>query len=188
MASWKFSIQVAMAWERAFFECATPGVRKVAMRSAMTAIAGTSWLGKLTRLARLGLGGAAGSGAQYMSWLHETDCIRAIEFLIAHEELSGPVNLSAPSPMPNAPFMAAIRESCGVGFGPRIPETILRLGSLLIGTEAELILKSRRVVPSRLLEAGFEFRFPTWPEAARELLCDPKSSRLQQCAPLPPTP
>src|SRR6185436_13474125 len=83
MATWKFSIGVATAWEKAFFEAATPGTRKVAMRSAMTAMAGASWLGKLTRLARWGLGGTAGAGTQYMSWIHETDFIRAIEFLIA---------------------------------------------------------------------------------------------------------
>ena len=176
MSSWRFSIQVATAWEKAFFGVDVPGVRKVALRSAMTAIAGTSWLGKLTGLARMGLGGAAGPGTQYMSWIHETDFIRAVEFLIAHEEIDGPVNLSAPSPMPNAEFMAAIREACGIWFGPRLPEWMLRVGSVLMGSEAELILKSRRVVPRRLLDAGFEFRFPTWPDAVHELLWHPGSA------------
>jgi uncharacterized protein (TIGR01777 family) len=170
MATWKFSIDVAKAWEKAFFETDTPGVRKVAMRSAMVAIAGVSWLGKLTRLAKWGLGGPAGSGAQYMSWLHETDFVRAVEFLIAREDLDGAVNIASPNPLPHAQFMRALREAVGVRIGPRIPEWALRLGSRLIGTEAELILKSRRVVPRRLLDAGFEFRFPMWPEAALELL------------------
>ena len=186
MATWKFSIGVATAWEKAFFEAETPETRKVAMRSAMIAIAGTSWLGKLTGLARWGLGGAAGAGTQYMSWIHETDFIRAVEFLMAREDLDGAVNVSSPNPMPNAPFMHAIRDACGVRFGPRVPEWALRIGSILLGTEAELILKSRRVVPRRLLDAGFEFRFPTWPEAARELLWRPapavqhKSDRAAQ--------
>jgi len=182
MSSWKFSIHVATAWENAFFEANTPGVRKVALRSAMTAIAGVSWLGKLVRLARWGMGGAAGEGTQYMSWIHETDFLRAIEFLLAHTELGGPVNVSSPNPIPNAPFMQALRAACGAPFGPRIPEWMLRFGSGLIGTEAELILKSRRVVPRRLLDAGFEFRFPTWPEAARELLYSRNSGTFLRSA------
>lgn len=173
MATWKFSIDVATAWERAFFEARVPGVRKIAMRSAMTAIPGVSWLGKLTRLARFGLGGTAGDGRQYVSWIHETDFIRAVEFLIEHEDLAGCVNLSSPNPLPNAEFMRVLREACNVSFGPRLPDPLLRFGATLMGTEAELVLKSRRVVPRRLLEAGFEFRFPTWPEAARELLWHP---------------
>jgi NAD dependent epimerase/dehydratase family enzyme len=173
MATWKFSIDVAKAWEKSFFETPIPGVRKVAMRSAMVAIAGNSWLGKLTRLARWGLGGPAGAGTQYMSWIHETDFIRAVEFLIAREDLDGAVNVSSPNPLPHAAFMRALRDACGLRFGPAVPVWALRLGSRMIGTEAELILKSRRVVPGRLLDAGFDFRFPTWPEAARELLWKP---------------
>jgi len=173
MATWNFSIDVATSWERAFFEMRVAGVRQVATRSALTAIPGASWLAKLTRLARLGLGGTAGNGDQYVSWIHETDYIRAIEFLIAHEDVDGVVNLSSPHPLPNAEFMRALREACCAPFGPRLPEKLLRLGAMIMGTEAELILKSRRVIPSRLLDAGFEFRFSTWPEAARELLWRP---------------
>lgn len=176
MGTWKFSIEVATSWEKAFFESVTPGTRKVAMRSAMIAIAGSSWLGKLTRLARWGLGGAAGAGTQYMSWIHETDFTHAVEFLIARHDLDGRVNVSSPHPLPNAAFMRALRDAGGIPFGPTVPEWALRLGSILIGTEAELILKSRRVVPRRLLDAGFQFRFPTWPEAVRELLWRPGAS------------
>lgn len=182
MATWKFSIDVATAWERTFFETRVPGVRKVAMRSALIAMPGASWLGKLTRLTRLGLGGAAGNGKQYVSWIHETDFIRAVEFLIEHEEIGGCVNLSSPNPLPNTEFMRALREACGVSFGPRLPESLLRFGAAMMGTEAELVLKSRRVIPGRLLEAGFEFRFPTWPEAARELLWQPDRAGLR-CPP-----
>lgn len=173
LSTWKFSIDVATNWERTFFETRIAGVRQVATRSALTAIPNASWLGKLTRLARLGLGGTAGSGDQYVSWIHETDYIRAIEFLIAREEISGVVNLSSPNPLPNAEFMRALREACGAPFGPPLPEMLLRFGAKMMGTEAELILKSRRVIPRRLLEAGFQFRFPTWPDAVRELLWRP---------------
>ncbi len=168
--TWKFSIDVATAWELAFFEAVTPATRKVATRSAIVMIPGASWLGKLTDLARWGLGGTEGPGTQYMSWIHQTDYISAMEFLISHVELEGPVNVCSPNPLPNREFLRVLRNELGVRFGPPLPEWMLRVGSLLLRTEAELILKSRRVVPRRLLEAGFRFEFPAWPEAARDLV------------------
>ncbi len=168
--SWAFSVGVAKAWEEAFFAAPAPRTRKVAIRSAMVAIPHTSWLGKLTRLARWGLGGPAGAGTQYMSWIHHEDFARAIEFLIARDDLQGCLNLAAPHPLPHAAFMRALRAAAGIAIGPRLPVWTLRLGSWMMGTEAELILKSRRVVPGRLLAAGFVFRYPHWPDAAGELL------------------
>ncbi len=165
MPTWKFSIDVATSWERAFFETRVPGVRKVANPQRSHCYSRCKLVGQLAQLARFGLGGTAGTGEQYVSWIHETDFVRAIEFLIAHEDMSGCVNLSSPHPLPNAEFMRGIREACGAPYGPRLPEGLLRFGAALMGTEAELVLKSRRVIPRRLLEAGFEFRFPTWPEA-----------------------
>jgi NAD dependent epimerase/dehydratase family enzyme len=105
-----------------------------------------------------------------MSWIHQDDFIRAIEFLIARHDLDGCINIASPNPLPHRDFMRLLREAAGIRFGPRVPEWALRFGSMLLGTEAELILKSRRVVPGRLLKAGFEFRFPQWREAARDLL------------------
>jgi uncharacterized protein (TIGR01777 family) len=168
--TWKFSIDVATAWERAFSEASTPGTRKLATRSAIVMIPGASWLGKLTGLMRWGLGGTEGPGTQYMSWIHQTDYIRAIEFLISHTEFEGPVNVCSPNPLPNREFLRVLRNECGALFAPPLAEWMLRVGSVLLRTEAELVLKSRRVVPGRLLDAGFKFRFPSWPEAARDLV------------------
>ena len=169
--SWRFSIDVATAWERALKESPTPNTRRVAMRSAivMHPDAGSPF-DIILRLVRLGLGGAAGDGKQFMSWIHENDFVRAVLWLIEHEELEGPVNLASPNPLPNAQFMEALREAWGHPFGLPAPLLMLEVGARLFGSETELILKSRRVVPTKLLRSGFQFEFPTWPEAARELV------------------
>ena len=141
----------------------------MATRSAIAMIPGASWLGKLTDLMRWGLGGTEGPGTQFMSWIHETDFIRAVEFLIAREDLQGVVNVCSPNPLPNREFLRLLRRAFGVRIGPPLPEWALRVGSMLLRTEAELVLKSRRVVPGRLLAAGFEFEYPDWPAAVRDL-------------------
>jgi uncharacterized protein len=170
-ADWRFSIDVATKWEESFFAAVTSGTRKVALRGTMvmsTAPGGTFDL--LLRLVRFGLGGAAGNGEQYMSWIHELDFARAVDYLIEHEEIDGVVNVAAPVPLPNREFMRALREAWGIRYGLQASEWMLKVGTFLLRTETELILKSRRVIPGRLLEHGFQFEFPEWPEAARNLV------------------
>jgi len=169
--SWNFSAGVAKDWEAAFFETETPRTRKVALRSAMvlSPTPGSSF-GFYSNLVRLSLGGKQGSGRQFVSWIHETDFARAVEFLVAGEEIAGPVNLAAPHPLPNRHFMAALREAWEVPNGFPIPWPAIELGAFFLRTRSELALKSRRVVPGRLLDAGFEFEFPDWPEAAENLV------------------
>ena len=170
-SSWRFSIDVATSWEEAFFSAVAPRTRKIALRSAMTMSPDRGGIfAELLRLVRLGLGGTAGSGDQYVSWIHEADFIRSIEFLMAHEEFEGPVNLAAPNPLPNREFMRALRRAWGTRVGLPAPRPLLELGAVFLRTETELILKSRRVVPGRLLRGGFEFQFPEWPGAARDLV------------------
>jgi uncharacterized protein (TIGR01777 family) len=169
--TWRFSIDVAKSWEHIFFDSPTPWTRKVALRSAMTmSPANGNVFTVLLRLVRAGLGGAAEPGTQFVSWIHEADFVRAIDFLIAREEIEGAVNLSSPNPLPNAEFMRDLREAWGADFGIDMPPWMLEIGAFFLRTETELILKSRRVVPRRLLEAGFEFEFPEWSEAARNLV------------------
>jgi uncharacterized protein len=184
-SSWQFSVDVAAAWEHAFSEVETPRTRKVATRSAIVMIPGASWLGKLTGLMRWGLGGTEGPGTQYMSWIHPADYIAAIEFLIDREDLSGPVNIASPDPLPNREFLRILRREFGVRFAPPLPEWTLRLGSLLLRTEAELILKSRRVIPRRLIEAGFIFRFPHWRDAVHDLHRAANNGFAAYAVPLP---
>lgn len=168
--TWRFSIDVARAWEAACLAAPTPRTRKVLLRSAivMTTARGGAF-DTLLRLVRRGLGGAAGSGHQYVSWIHELDFARALDFLIEHRDLAGAVNVTSPNPLPNARFMADLRQAAGVGFGLPVTRWMLEAGALALRTESELILKSRRVVPRRLLEAGFEFGLPQWRQAACDL-------------------
>ena len=168
--TWRFSIQVATAWERALDEADVPRTRKVVLRSAMTMSPDRGGIfDVLLGLVRRGLGGRAGDGRQYVSWIHEDDFVRAVCWIIDRDDLAGPVNLAAPNPLPNAEFMRVLRRAWGARVGLPAARWMLETGAVAMRTETELVLKSRRVVPGRLLQSGFAFRFPTWPEAARDL-------------------
>ena len=123
----------------------------------------------LLRLVRFGLGGSFGDGKEYVSWIHEQDFVRTVDWLIQHAEFEGPVNLAAPKPLPNSEFMQALRTAWGIPFGLPATEWMLELGAFVLRSETELMLKSRRVIPTRLLQSGFTFEFPTWTEAANDL-------------------
>ena len=168
--TWNFSIDVATAWERAAAEAIVPGTRKVILRSAVVMSPDRGGVfDTLLGLVRCGLGGRSGDGRQYVSWIHEDDFLRAVTFLIAREDLDGAVNLASPGPLPNAQFMRALRDAWGTRVGLPASRWMLEVGAVFLRTETELILKSRRVVPGRLLDAGFEFRFEDWSAATREL-------------------
>jgi uncharacterized protein (TIGR01777 family) len=170
--TWRFSIDVARAWEQAFEEAATDRTRKVALRSAMTLSPDPGGVfDTLLALTRHRLGGKAGDGRQFMSWIHDEDFVSAVQWLIGHDDIDGVVNVASPHPLPNAEFMRVLRDACGVSFGLPASRWMLEIGAVFMRTETELILKSRRVVPARLLEHGFRFRFPHWSDAARDL-CD----------------
>ncbi len=175
-----FSVNVATAWEKTFFDAPTPpSVRKVALRSAM--VMGRGHGGPFSvfhTLVRLRLGGRMGPGTQYVSWIHIEDFCRAVKFLLERADLSGCFNLSAPQPLPNGQFMRELRDACGISLGLPAATWMLSVGAFIIRTETELPLKSRWVVPTRLLNEGFEFRYPTWSAAAAELVStEPMTSR-----------
>ena len=168
--TWRFSIDVATAWEEALTSAEVASTRKVALRSAviMSPDAGGIFDTLLT-LVRRGLGGAAGNGRQYVSWIHEADFVRAVQWIIDRPGLSGPVNLASPNPLPNKVFMAELRRAHGTRLALPAKAWMIEVGARLMGTESELVLKSRRVVPGRLLAGGFVFEYPDWPAAARDL-------------------
>lgn len=180
--TWRFSIDVATAWERAAEEAIVPRTRKVLLRSAMIMSPDKGGVfDTLLTLVRWGLGGKSGDGRQYVSWIHERDFIRAVYWLIDHD-LAGPVNVASPNPLPNAEFMRTLRDAWGIRLGLPSPRWLLEIGTFLIRTESELILKSRRVVPGRLLNSGFKFDCPTWAEAARDLCDRWRASRRKPAA------
>jgi NAD dependent epimerase/dehydratase family enzyme len=194
-----FSVAVAEAWEAEFFADALPGTRRVALRTAIVLGRGGA-LVPLVRLARLGLGGpqhdgrwpvsaarrAAGTahrfrataGRQWFSWIHLDDVVRAIDFL-EMQTFDGPVNLSSPNPVQNHELMATLRRIVGAPFGAPQPRWLLELGAAMIGTETELVLKSRRVVPERLEESGFRFAYPTLEPALRSIVRGPSPGRAR---------
>lgn len=167
--TWRFSIDVARAWEQAFEDAETPRTRKVALRTAivMSPDRGGAF-DTLLGLVRRGLGGTSGDGRQYVSWIHHEDFTRAIAWLIEND-VAGAVNLSSPRPLPNSDFMRDLRNAWGIRIGLPATRWMLEVGAAFMRTETELVLKSRRVVPTRLIEAGFTFLHPSWPEAARSL-------------------
>lgn len=168
--TWRFSIDVVKKWERELNAAATPQTRRVLMRSAITMSPDAGGpFDTLLRLVRFGLGGTLGNGKQFVSWIHDRDFARAVIWLIDRDELDGPVNLAAPEPLPNAEFMSELRSAQGMPIGLPATDWMLELGALVLRSETELMLKSRRVIPARLLDSGFKFEFPRWQEAARDL-------------------
>ncbi|MFF4394082.1 epimerase [Streptomyces sp. NPDC001480] len=168
---WSCSVDIAKAWEREQERADTPHTRKVALRSAMVMSPDPGGvLDVLLWLARLGLGGPVAGGAQYVSWIHDRDFVRAVEFLAGREDLAGPVNLAAPAPLPQRDFMRALRKAWGMPVGLPATAWMAEIGAFVLRSDTELLLKSRRVVPGRLQEAGFSFDHPHWPEAAADLV------------------
>jgi uncharacterized protein (TIGR01777 family) len=169
--TWKFSIDVAITWERLFFGAQTPMTRKVALRSALILNPDRgSIFDTLLRLVRFGAGGTASGGHQYVSWVHDHDFARAVEFISEHPELSGAVNLSAPEPLPQGDFMRILRHAWGTRIGLPASRSMLELAAIFMRTETELILKSRWAVSTRLLDAGFSFAYARWEAAAQDLV------------------
>ncbi|OLV15948.1 epimerase [Deinococcus marmoris] len=167
-----FSVDVGQRWEAALMEGELLQTRRMALRTAMVyGIGADGVMATTDPLMRLGLGGPMAGGAQFVSWIHERDFCRAVEFLIGND-LSGPVNLSAPHPLPNRDFLRAYRNAWGMPLG--IPSTagLIGLGARVMNSEAELLLKSRYAVPERLLEAGFQFDYPSWPGAIAALVAE----------------
>lgn len=168
--TWRFSIDVASSWEGAAGGFDLPDTRLVIMRMAVNmSPTDNGPFDILAGLVRKRLGGAQGDGRQFVSWIHDHDMVRAVNWLIDHEEFKGAVNVSSPNPVPNAEFMKTLRNVCGVSFGLPIKPWMLAIGAVFMKTETELVLKSRRVTPGRLANSGFVFDYPKWRDAALEL-------------------
>jgi len=165
-----FSIEVARTWEETLNEAQTPATRKIALRTAIVLAPGKGGIFRvLRRLTRFGLGGPIAGGHQFVSWIHGDDFCRAVEWLIDRDDFSGPVNLASPNPVTQREMMRIFRRECGALFGLPATRWMIEVVAFLGRTEAELIIKSRRVVPGRLLGAGFKFRFPEMRAAVREI-------------------
>jgi uncharacterized protein (TIGR01777 family) len=156
-----FSMNVCKEWEAEFFQHDLMHTRRVALRTSIVMGKAGGAYPKLRQLTKLFMGGKQGNGNQFISWIHVVDFCKAVHFTIDHPEIVGPINIVAPQPMINKKFMAILRKSLNRSFGIGQPKWLLELGAAIIGTETELLLKSRNVIPERLLEKGFEFKYQT---------------------------
>jgi uncharacterized protein (TIGR01777 family) len=175
---WAYSVEIARNWEAALERAVTPHTRKVALRSAMVMSPDRGGVfDVLSRLARLGLGGPVAGGRQYVSWIHDRDFVRAVRFLIGRDDLTGPVNLAAPHPLTQRELMRDLRAAWRMPFGLPATRHMAELGAFALRSDTELLLKSRRVVPTRLTDAGFTFDHPRWRAAAADLATRRRLSR-----------
>jgi uncharacterized protein len=165
-----FSVDVCKKWEAAFNEAKTPQTRKIALRISMVLGKSGGVLPVMKKLVNAGLGGKMGSGKQFVSWIHEEDFLKAILWLIENEKAAGAYNLAAPQPVTNSDFMQLIRKSLGKKFGIPAAKWMLEIGAVFLRTETELILKSRKVVPKRLVDEGFVFSYSNMEKALKDLL------------------
>ena len=165
-----FSVEIARAWEAAFEACPAPGTRKVALRTSIVLGPDGGAFPVMARLARFGLWTPQGAGQQWISWLHIADFCRAVEFLAQADGLSGPVNLCAPHPLQNREFNALLAHKLHPPLRLPQPRWLLEIGAFVLRTETELILKSRKVYPERLLAAGFQFKYERCEAAVADLL------------------
>ncbi|MEW4429588.1 TIGR01777 family oxidoreductase [Paenibacillus pabuli] len=164
-----FSVDVAKAWEQAFFEFSLPSTRQIALRIAIVLGKG-GVMEPLTNLVRFGLGGSQGPGTQQFSWIHIEDLFRMVLYLQQHLALEGVFNASSPHPVTNRQLMESLRRHMGVRIGLPSPRWMLEVGARFIRTETELVLKSRWVIPERIEQEGFTFIYDTLDTALDEIL------------------
>lgn len=164
-----FSVDVCKAWENSFYEEPLAGVRKVALRMAITLGAGGVLI-PYFNLLKYGLGGKQGSGLQQFSWIHITDICRMIEWIASHEALEGTFNCSSPYPIKNKELMQTLRRLTGTRLGLPAYSWMLKAGAWMIGTETELVLKSRWVLPARIQDSGFTFQYPQLQQALEQII------------------
>ena len=175
---WEYSVRIARRWEEAQAKADLSGTRRVALRTAMVMTPDRGGVfDYLSWMARLGLGGPVDGGRQWVSWIHGEDFVRAVLFLLDRDDLQGPVNLAAPQPVQQRELMRALRHAWGGRPGLPATRLMAEIGAFALRTDTELLLKSRRVAPGRLLDAGFEFTHPAWDEAARDLAEQARSRR-----------
>lgn len=165
-----FSVNVATQWEKAFFDFELPHTRQVALRMAIVLGRGGGVIQPLHNLVCLGLGGKQGTGNQMFSWIHIEDLLQIILFLQNNAALQGVFNCASPEPIDNARLMKSFRHQLNKSFGLPTPTWMLKIGAVLLGTETELVLKSRWVLPQRLVDAGYQFRFPNLEKALADIL------------------
>jgi len=164
-----FSVQVCKLWESTLYEQRTPFTRKCALRMAVTLGTGGVMI-PYFNLLKFKLGGRQGSGNQMYSWVHITDTCRMIEWIATNKSLEGTYNCSSPAPVTNYDFMKTLRAVTGHKIGLPAYAWMLKIGAAIIGTETELLLKSRWVLPQKMIGTGFQFKYPFLQDAMQNIV------------------
>jgi len=163
-----FLARVAVDWESEALKAQVLGTRVVICRFGIVLGRGGGALKRTIPLFKCFLGGRWGRGNQWFSWVHERDLVGSFLFLLAHEEIEGPVNFTAPNPVHNREMANALREVMRKRtILQAIPEFLIRG---IIGEFSEVFLKGQRVLPHRLLENGYVFQFPKMKDCLKNLL------------------
>ncbi|HTA26458.1 MAG TPA: TIGR01777 family oxidoreductase [Bacteroidia bacterium] len=167
-----FSVGVCKKWEGTFWEQTKKfaTMRKAVLRISLVMGPKEGVFPRLKNLVKFGLGGKQGNGKQMVSWIYEKDIAGMVEWIITHRELEGTFNCTAPLPVTNKEMMKIIRKAFNMPIGLPAPTLLLEAGALLIGTETELILKSRWVLPERILKSGYSFQFPDMANAIHDII------------------
>ena len=165
-----FSMNVAKAWERSFFQSETPDTRKIALRISLVLGHDGGVVPVLKNLVKFGLGGHQGDGKQKFAWIHQKDIVGIVEFCIKNKNLEGPINCAAVSDITNHDFMKAFRKAMDFPFGIPNPKIMIHIGAFFMRTAPELILKSRYVTPKRLLDSGYKFAYNDIQKALNNIL------------------
>jgi uncharacterized protein (TIGR01777 family) len=166
-----FLAETCRQWEQSLMAQELPGMRRVVLRIGVVLDAEHGALPPLVKISRWFLGGAAGSGRQYLSWIHREDLLGIFLAVLNRREMTGVYNACSPSPVTNSAFMRELRAVLGRPWCPPAPEFMVRLAAtLLLDTDPALALQGQRVSPARLQEAGFTFKYPELGAALRDLL------------------
>ncbi len=165
-----FSVDIATAWEKTFFNFSLQKTRQVALRMAIVLGKEGGVINHLKNLVKYGLGGKQGNGKQMFSWIHIEDVYRIIAFVQENNHITGAINTASPNPITNAELMQLFRKNMKMPFGLPAPKWLLKIGAVLIKTETELILKSRWVIPQKLIDWEFAFKFNTVNDALYNIL------------------
>jgi len=168
---WEFSVRIAKNWESELMATDTPNTRRVALRSSMIMSPNRGGIfDTLYGMVQCGLGGSIAGGRQFVSWIHEDDFCASVDSIIKNEDINGPIIIASPNPLPQSEFNKILRTAAGVPIGLPATKWMAKIGAVLLRTDTELIFKSRRVYPKKLLDSGYKFKYAQWENAAKDLI------------------